>query len=88
MDLSTIIHFLLLCRLIVRLLVSFSNALAFRFFSDLNLQFVICWPGQNTAQTESNKTTIIPLISDDEESDDAFASVCDDAFANNDDGNE
>ena len=45
-------------------------------------------PGQNTAQTESNKTMIIPLISDDEESDDAFASAGDDAFANNDDGNE
>ena len=45
-------------------------------------------PGQNTAQTESNKTTIIPLIKDDEEYDDAFAFIGDDAFANNDDGNE
>ena len=31
---------------------------------------------------------IIPLIKDDEEYDDAFASIGDDAFANNDDGNE
>ena len=45
-------------------------------------------PSQNTAQTELNKTTIIPLISDDDESDDAFASAGDDAFANNDDGDE
>ena len=45
-------------------------------------------PGQNTAQTESNKATIIPLIKDDEKSDDAFASAGDDAFANNDDGDE
>ena len=45
-------------------------------------------PSQNTAQTELNKTKIIPLISDDDESDDAFASAGDDAFANNEDGDE
>ena len=46
-------------------------------------------PSQNTAQTETNMTTIIRLNSnDDDESDDAFASAGDDAFANNDDGDE